>query len=97
MVDSIIPKLYEMCLNNEFEGIQASQENDLQIAYDKLRIFEKQHNWGAGCSLDFENNILNEFTLMSEQRGFVCGFKVAVRLLLEIYNIDNNGRNVNCF
>lgn len=97
MVDSIIPKLYEMCLNKEFEGIQPLQENDMQTAYDKLRIFEEQYNLSAGCSLDFENNILDEFTLISEQRGFSCGFKVAVRLMSEIYGIENNGRNVNCF
>lgn len=87
MFDSIIPKFYEMCLNDEFEGIQALQENDLQIGYDKLEIFEKQHNFSADACLQFRNCILNEFTEISEQIGFVCGFKVAVRLMSEIYGI----------
>lgn len=87
MFDSIIPKLYEMCLNNEFEGIQALQVNDLQIGYEKLDIFEKQHNISMKDHTDFEFDVLNEFTEVSEQIGFICGFKVAVRLMSEIYGI----------
>lgn len=87
MFDSIIPKLYEICLNGEFEGIQALQENDLQIGYDKLEIFEKQHNFSSDDCLHFRNDVLNEFTEVSEQIGFMCGFKVAVRLMSEIYGI----------
>lgn len=87
MYESIIPKLYEMCLNNEFNGIQALQNDDLQIGYDKLDIFEKQNNISAEAHAKFEAYVLNEFTEVSEQIGFMCGFKVAVRLMSGIYGI----------
>ena len=87
MFDSIIPKLYDMCQNDEFKGIKAVQVDDLKNAYESLAVFEKQHNISIADSNNFKVNILDEFTEVSQQIGFICGFKVAVRLMSEIYGI----------
>lgn len=87
MFNSIIPKLYEMCQNDEFKGIKALQFDDLKIAYEYLNVFEKQHNISTADHNRFETDVLCEFTQTSQQIGFICGFKVAVRLMSEIYGI----------
>lgn len=87
MFDSIIPKLFDMCQNDEFNGIKALQFDDLKTAYEYLDVFEKQHNISMADHNRFEAYVLCEFTQTSQQVGFICGFKVAVRLMSEIYGI----------
>lgn len=70
MFNSIIPKLYEMCQNDEFKGIKALQFDDLKIAYEYLNVFEKQHNISTADHNRFETDVLCEFTQTSQQIGF---------------------------
>lgn len=84
MQENIISSIYNAYLDNEFEGIQPLRSNDLQSGYKKLNDFEKKHNISTAEQNEFYTEVLNEFTVISELKGFTNGFKLAARLLMEI-------------
>ena len=86
MQENIISSIYNAYLDNEFEDIQPLRPNDLQSGYEKLNDFEKKHNISTAEQNEFYTDVLNEFTAISELKGFTNGFKLAARLLMEICN-----------
>lgn len=87
MQENIISTIYRQYLDNAFEGIQALDFDDLQAAYANLDEFEKKHNISLSEHNAFETDILSEITNISELKGFTNGFKLAVRLIFEVYGI----------
>ena len=74
MQENIISSIYNAYLDNEFEDIQPLRPNDLQSGYEKLNDFEKKHNISTSEQNELYTDILNEFTAISEMKGFTNGF-----------------------
>lgn len=87
MDNKIIAAIYDECLDNVFDGIKALNTDDLQAAYANLDEFEKKHNISLSEHNDIETNTINEVAGVSELKGFTNGFKLAVRLIFEVYGI----------
>lgn len=85
--DSYIQKLFEIYINNEFEGIQGLQFDDLKVEYNKLNAFGKIHNFSVEDRIYIEDDILSEVTEISERAGFTGGFKVASCWKYSIYSL----------
>lgn len=86
MSNDIITTIYHTYIANAFEDIQASS-TDSQVADANLEEFEKKHNISTEEQNDIEENIITEITYASKLKGFTDGFKLAVRLMSEIYGI----------
>lgn len=84
MNNSVISAIFGAYLDNMFEGIQALNFYDLQDAYAKLDEFEKKHNISLSEHNDFEDSVLSEICCISERKGFANGFKLALRLAVEM-------------
>lgn len=87
MDNKIISAIYDEYLDNAFDDIKALNTDDLQAAYANLDEFEKKHNISLPEHNDIETNIINEVAGVSELKGFTNGFKLAVRLIFEVYGI----------
>lgn len=89
MQENIITAIYHKYLDNAFEGIHAISPES-QAAREALEKFENKHHISAEERNDIEDNIIAEVTCTSERKGFVSGFKIAVRLMSEVYSNEKN-------
>lgn len=90
MSNNIISSIYKAYLENEFEGIQALRCEDLQVAYANLKEFEKKHNISLSEHNDIETDTISETSNTSELKGFTNGFKLAVRLIFEVWGTSSH-------
>lgn len=81
--NSIISKIFDVYLDNEFEGINPVIGDDCKEVYDNLEKFEQQHHFSNSDIVYLDTEIISELTYASKLKGFEDGFKLAVRLLLE--------------
>lgn len=89
MSNDILNTIYKHYVDDAFEGIQALNFDDLQNAYANLDEFEKKHNISLSEHNNFETDILSEITNISELKGFTSGFKLAVRLIFEVFGTSS--------
>lgn len=85
MQENIITAIYRKYLDNAFDGMQAIS-SESQAAREVLEKFESKYNISAEERNDIEDNIITEVTYAGERKGFVNGFKIAVRLMSEVYS-----------
>lgn len=81
MFDIIMSQIFDLYLNDNFEGISSS---DWEEDYKKIKEFEEQHKFSISDCTYLEADIINSLVHKSEMLGFSNGFKLAVRLLSEI-------------
>lgn len=87
MDSNILNAIYDVYVDNVFEGIQALNFDDLKDAYASLDEFMKKNNLSLSERNSLEANIISTISYTSEQKGFANGFKLAVRLIFETYGI----------
>lgn len=87
MFDNIMRQIFDMYLDNDFEGIRPLFQDDWQKEYEELTKFERKHQFSGADRTHLECDLLNPVIYKSELKGFANGFKVAVRLMSEIYGI----------
>lgn len=89
MSNDILNAIYNHYVNDAFEGIQALTVDDLKDAYASLDEFEKKHNVSLSEHNALDFNVLSVISGTSEQKGFINGFKLAARLIFEVWGTSS--------
>lgn len=86
-MSNILNALHSAYLDDMFENVSPVNYYDLEAAYKKLDKFEKKHNISVSEHNNLEFDVLSAISNISEQKGFVNGFRLAVQLISEAYGI----------
>ncbi len=83
MDNNILSTIFNSYVGNSFKGIKALDKDDLCKERSVLDEFSKKHGLSFEAQSFLENEVIDGMTLISEYKGFISGFKLAVQMILE--------------